>query len=138
MAPRSRAARQAFIVDLMDKQVIGPDQGLRYLQMSETNRLYDELQVDSKHAKRENFKMSLGEDVPLNPFDNHAIHLYEHELFMKSQEYEALSEDVKMIFLNHHMITKMMIQGQMVDQAGMGAPPVDSATAPAGDMNVGQ
>jgi hypothetical protein len=138
MAPRSRAARQAFIVDLMDKAVISPDQGLRYLQMSETNRLYDELQVDSKQAKRENFKMSMGEDVPLNPFDNHAIHLYEHELFMKSQEYEALADEVKLIFLNHHMQTKMMVQGVMMEQAGLGAPPVGETGAPQGDMNVGQ
>ena len=139
MAPKSRAARQAFIVDLMDKAVITPDQGLRYLQMSETNRLYDELQVDSKQAKRENFKMSIGEELQLNPFDNHAIHLYEHELYMKSQEYEALPDEIKAIFLNHHMLTKMMVQGQMMEQAGLGAPPVGETTdAPTGDMsNVG-
>jgi hypothetical protein len=137
MAPKSRAARQAFIVDLMDKAVISPDQGLRYLQMSETNRLYDELQVDSRHAKRENFKMSMGEDVQLNPFDNHAIHLYEHELYMKSQEYEALDDNTKSIFLNHHMITKMMVEGQMMQQAGMGAP-VGEPQPETGEMNVGQ
>ena len=123
MAPKSRAARQAFIVDLMDKAVLTPDQGLKYLQMSETNRLYDDMQVDARHARRENIRMSSGEDVQLNPFDNHAVHLYEHEIYMKSQEYESLDEDTKMIFLNHHMTTKMMLQGQMMEQASMGAPP---------------
>jgi hypothetical protein len=57
MAPRSRAAKQAFILELIDKQLIPPMEGLKYLEMSETARLYDELSVDTRQADRENFKM---------------------------------------------------------------------------------
>lgn len=143
MAPRSRAARQAFIVDLMDKGVLLPEQGLRYLQMSETNRLYDELQVDSRQARRENILMATGQvgietDFMPNAYDNHATHLYEHELFMKSQEYEALPDEIKSIFLTHHMVTKMMVQGQMMEQAMQGQPPVATDPTQTGETeNVG-
>lgn len=58
MAPRSRAARQAFITELMKMGAIPAQQGLRYLQMSETNRLYQEMQLDARHAQRENDKMA--------------------------------------------------------------------------------
>jgi hypothetical protein len=57
MAPRSRAAKQAFILELIDKQLIPPMEGLKYLEMSETARLYDELSIDTRQADRENFKM---------------------------------------------------------------------------------
>lgn len=38
MAPRSRAAKQAFITGLMKDGLLPPEKGLRYLQMNETNR----------------------------------------------------------------------------------------------------
>lgn len=152
MAPRSMAAKQAFITELMKMGVIPPDKALRYLQMNETNRLYEELKVDERHAERENAFMSEGvelkravgvsEPVPdpmtgvmsapepifdtkqqvdldgnpiidvntgqpavinvtTNSFDNHEIHIYIHERYMKSQEYELLPIERKTLFLNH-------------------------------------
>ena len=109
MAPKSKAAQQAFITDLMDKGIIPPEKGLRYLQMSETNRLYDELQVDSKQAQRENAYMASGEAVMPNEWDNDQVHIYEHELFMKSQEFEAMDPNTKQIFINHLTATKQKV-----------------------------
>lgn len=106
MAPRSMAAKQAFIVDLMDKGILPPEKGLRYLQMNETNRLYEELQVDSRHASRENFAMANGQGVAANPWDNTMVHIYEHELYMKSQEYEMLPPEIQNIFIQHLILQK--------------------------------
>ena len=63
MAPRSQAAKQAFIIELMKMGVIDPSKALRYLQMNETNKLYDEMQLDSRHAQRENVFMSQGQPL---------------------------------------------------------------------------
>lgn len=63
MAPRSLAAKQAFITELMKMGVIEPRQGLRYLQMSETNKLYDDMMLDVRHAQRENVYMSKGQKL---------------------------------------------------------------------------
>lgn len=109
MAPKSLAARQAFITDLMTKGLIPPEKGLRYLQMSETSRLYDELQIDSKHAQRENFKMSQGMMLEPNDWDNDETHIYEHELYMKSQEFEMSDPVIQNIFIQHLTMTKMKV-----------------------------
>jgi hypothetical protein len=67
MAPRSRAARQAFITELMKMGAIPMDKGLQYLQMSDLSSLYAEMQIDKRQAQRENWKMAqtpVGLDVP--------------------------------------------------------------------------
>jgi hypothetical protein len=141
MAPKSKAAQQAFIVDLMTKGLIPPEKGLRYLQMSETNRLYDELQVDSRQAQRENFLMSQGNIVEIHEWDKSDIHLYEHELYMKSQEFEALDQEIQNIFIAHHMMTKQKVQMDLYESQ-FGQPPANSDTGvsgpdPAGAIGAG-
>lgn len=61
MAPRSQAAKQAFIIELMKMGVIDPTKALKYLQMNETNKLYDEMMLDVRHSQRENVFMSQGQ-----------------------------------------------------------------------------
>ena len=61
MAPRSVAAKQAFITELMKMGAIEPTKALKYLQLSETNKLYDEMMLDQRHAQRENVFMSQGQ-----------------------------------------------------------------------------
>jgi hypothetical protein len=63
MAPRSQAAKQAFIIELMKMGVIDPTKALKYLQMNETNKLYDEMMLDVRHAQRENVYMSQGQTL---------------------------------------------------------------------------
>lgn len=63
MAPRSVAAKQAFITELMKMGAIEPTRALKYLQLSETNKLYDEMMLDVRHAQRENVFMSQGQPL---------------------------------------------------------------------------
>ena len=65
MAPRSKAARQAFLTEWIKLGIITPEQGLKYLEMSETNQLWDELQMDAKAAQRENRMMSMQAPSPV-------------------------------------------------------------------------
>jgi hypothetical protein len=124
MQPRSIAAKRAFIMELIQNQVITPEQGLRYMEMNETNRLFEELQVDSKQARRENIKMAHGEQVAVNPWDNNEIHIYEHGLFLKSQDYEALDEQMKVLVANHYMMHQTQ---QLGDSYASGGTAVDSS-----------
>lgn len=152
MAPRSRAARQAFITGMMDKGHIPISLGLRYLQMSETNRMWQDLQLDQRQAQRENDKMSsaeavvanpldpnlpVGEDgipmypeptepvlpLPINEFDNDDIHLLEHGNFMKTQEWEMLPEPNKSNVLQHYLMHKQRQMQMMMAQSA--APPMN-------------
>jgi hypothetical protein len=214
MAPKSKAATQAFITDLMKNGLIPPEKGLRYLQMNETSRLYEELQADSKQAQRENHAMASVQDptamqfgmpgmgmdqgmagqinpmpdpysnpngaglngggmppldmsgmqtpstngmpvdpmamgqnpmmgmqpqgppppqiFPPNSYDNDAVHVYEHELFMKSQQYEGLSDYVKSVFEQHLMLTKQkVVQAQNVGLQQPGNAGPDNSSVPA-------
>ena len=166
MAPRSLAAKQAFITELMKMGAIDPTRALRYLQMSETNKLYDEMMLDNRQAQRENVYMSQGQPlykpdlaaqqqqqqqlqlmqqsgqgldpmmlqqmmqpaykmatqtdpstgqdvidpttgqpkqypVTVNPYDEHEVHVEEHQNFQKSQEYEMLPPEVQQIIQDH-------------------------------------
>ncbi|MFY3741634.1 MAG: hypothetical protein HMLIMOIP_002092 [Candidatus Nitrosomirales archaeon] len=55
--PTSRAAKQAFIMDLMKMGFIQPDEGLEILEVGGLNRIYERIQVDKRQAQRENLKM---------------------------------------------------------------------------------
>jgi hypothetical protein len=164
VAPRSKAAKQAFITELLKTGALPLDKAMRYLQMNETNKLYEELMVDSRQAQRENYMMSkgtslykntgqtdqMGQPIPrtaiqkddkgkeitdpktrqpvmqpvtINDFDNHPIHVLEHENYMKSQEYELLDPQIQQIFLDHLTEHKQeMLQEQMAQQQ-LGLPP---------------
>lgn len=111
MAPRSRAARQAFLTEMMKDGFIPVEQGLKYLQMSETNRLYDESQLDTRQAQRENWIMGKGTLLPINEWDNDEAHIMSHENYMKSQEFELLPDELKAIFLAHCRDHKMRFAG---------------------------
>lgn len=72
MEPRSRAAKQAIISDLIKNGAITPEKGLKYMYMSETNALYEEMQVDVNHARRENLAMARGQQL-LRPTGEYEI-----------------------------------------------------------------
>jgi hypothetical protein len=56
--PTSKAAKQAFLMDMMTQNFIPPEKGLELMDMGGVNRLYDEIQVDSAQASRENMRMA--------------------------------------------------------------------------------
>lgn len=56
--PTSKAAKQALLMDLMSQQFISPEQGLELMDMGGTQELYEQLQIDTAQAVRENMKMS--------------------------------------------------------------------------------
>lgn len=139
--PRSSAAKQAFIMEMMEKQYITVEQGLRYLQMGETTRMYEELQVSARQAQRENLRMTHGEQVSVNTWDEHDIHMQEHNVFRRRQAFERLPEEVKVLFEQHVQIHTQMIgqaQGTPIMPGQPLPPPVDpSAPSPEGEIGGG-
>lgn len=99
--PRSRAAKQAFIMELGKMGWIDPNRAMKYLEMAETGRIYEEMQLDTRHAQRENLRMALGEGVPVNNWDNHQVHMEEHNKYRKKQEFELLAPEIQMFFEAH-------------------------------------
>lgn len=55
--PTSKAARQAFIMDLMAQGFVAPDQGLEILEIGGAQKLMDALKADKRQAQRENIRL---------------------------------------------------------------------------------
>ena len=55
--PTSKAAKQAFLLDMMKLGFIPPEKGLELMEMGGVNKLYEELKIDQRQAQRENLRM---------------------------------------------------------------------------------
>lgn len=146
--PQSKAARQAFIMDLMNNGFIEPQEGLEILDLGGLNKLYEKIQVDIRQAQRENLKMAAATEelieqhrmdwleqsgidplnaideqgnplqpplvVPVNVWDNHEIHIREHNNYRKSQAFDMASPAVKRLFEQHVRMHQEAIVGAMM------------------------
>ncbi len=120
MAPRSAAAKQAFILEAVDRELITPDIALKYLPLNDTAAMYAEVQVDQNQARRENLRMSRGEQVVVNDWDNHVIHVQEHEIYMKGQEFELQEEGIKQIYIQHRTEHQQIALAGVLQDAAAG------------------
>ena len=152
--PQSKAAKQAFVMDLMKLFPQYAEKGFELLEIGGIEKIYDDFLTDKRQAQRENMKMAEGVDIQPNDFDNHAVHIEIHNKFRKSQEFESLPDEVKQVFQLHidmHYVATgqkpavglpLMPMGGPMDPAmeglpggpvGMpGVPPQDQAQLPPG------
>jgi hypothetical protein len=149
--PQSKAARQAFVMDLMANQYITPEDGLQMLEIGGASSVLDRVQIDRRQAARENVQFrnlteqdymlynqqweeltaqgeapidpETGDEVrqppiiPVNSFDNHSVHIDEHNRFRKSQAYLTLPEVTKQALETHVEMHKAYMQADMLQQA---------------------
>lgn len=115
----SKAAKQAFIMDLMKNQLIPADKGLEILDLAGIDRLYEDLQMDIRQAQRENLRMADGANVPPNTWDNHGIHIDRHNQFRKSEQFEQLDDATKAIFEQHVLTHQLQQRNEMMQQMMM-------------------
>lgn len=110
--PHSKAARQAFLMDLFKMGVFqqNPSEFLKILELRGIDKVIDNYKADIHQAQRENIKMALGNMVQINDFDEHELHLAEHNRYSKSEEYEMLPDQIKAIFIQHRTGHQQAIQ----------------------------
>jgi hypothetical protein len=109
--PQSKAAKQAFIMDMMKFGWIDPAKGLQVLEIGGITKLYSELQTDIRHAQRENLRMQNGQPVSPNTWDNHAVHVEIHNNFRKNQAFENLPPEVQQLFEMHVQMHQLVAAG---------------------------
>ncbi len=56
--PQSKAARQAFVMDLLKLGVVPPEQALELLDIGGIDKIYEDSLVDKRQSERENLKMA--------------------------------------------------------------------------------
>jgi hypothetical protein len=105
--PKSKAARLAFLSDMMKQGLIPPQDGLEMMELAGIEKIYDDVLADKRAAQRENIKMAAKQPLQpagtyyINEWDNHQLHIKVHNRFRKSQTFELLDEEAQTIFQNH-------------------------------------
>lgn len=131
--PTSKAAKQAFLMDLIKLGAIPINDALQVLDIGGVEKVYEDYLTDVRQAQRENLRMAAGQPVPPNEFDNHQVHITVHNKFRKSQQYETLDKKAQENFQQHVELHKsaviaaqppMMAPNPNDPNANPGQPPV--------------
>lgn len=131
---RTRAQRQDTLYQLWNMQVIrDPDVMAELLDVPIPS--FTNIRArDMRMARSENVEMAAEIPVEAHSWENHAIHLREHNEYRKTQEYRALGAKAKAIFewhcQNHEKLQLVMARKMAVLQAAM-MPPMPGPGIPA-------
>lgn len=134
--PRSKAAKQQYILDLWDRKLEQDPRKVReMLELSGGDP--DEWEVDIQQAERELFKMKQGQTQPVLEWYNHPAHHYVLRRFMKSADFEELPPEVQQMMMKHDeehsrfellQQQQVMVQQQLMGSSGMNTSPNAGAT----------
>ena len=86
--PTSKAAKQAFIMDLMKMGFIDPNKGLEVMEIGGINKIYEQVQIDVRQAQRENLKMA---QATSDLIQQHKV--TELDKFIQSEEGQQLAQN---------------------------------------------
>jgi hypothetical protein len=142
--PRSKAAKQQYILDLWDRKLEQDPRKVRQmLELGEGEP--DEWEVDLDQAERENHELKEGDDPGVQEWYNHPAHHYMHRNYMKSGDFKKQPEEIQQLFMHHDEEHTHMEQQQAAEMAANqaggqqpqgggqgGAPPPLGSSAPAG------
>jgi hypothetical protein len=138
--PKSKSARASLALDLNQRQVPpfnDPRTLVRFLEMPGSDFIMDALSVDAKQAQRENGDMVNGTHVEVHDFDNHAVHITEHNNFRKSRDYERLDVKLRGLFDAHVAVHHEVVVGQAAAAAQQALGPQTAPTGPHGPGSTG-
>jgi hypothetical protein len=116
--PQSYAAKQAQIMELMKMGAISVADGLEYMDMGDTSRLYEEQQLDKREAQKENIRIGNGVWASVEQWQEHLIHIHEHDNVRKREEYESWDDKSKQM-IAYHTVTHME---RFLSEVGFQAP----------------
>lgn len=125
--PYSRAAKQDEIMELIQGGVFNPIQDrehiLRALDVGQVDALVYRSQQDRNNARWENDLMAQGKvQVPAD-FDDHAVHIDEHNVYRKSPDYRELPVNLRDIFDQHVSDHQQYALGQIQATQAIQTPP---------------
>ncbi len=142
---RSRSARQDQLMNLWQQKIITDPELMAELMEVPFPSFAQPKALDMRLARNENLEMSKDVAVSANSWDDHDIHLREHNDYRKTDEYRNLPEDVRRKYEFHtqqhetmqedHISRQarlaLLMQGQQPGAPQPGQDPAaDSATPP--------
>lgn len=115
--PHSRVAQQAYATQLWDRKIItDPEQYARMVDLPDQENLALDLDPDAAKAQWEN--EMLAQDMPMMPadFDDHGIHITEHNRHRKSQAYFFAAPQIQQLFDMHVQAHENLEAEQLAQQ----------------------
>lgn len=96
--PRSKTARLQLLSQLASMGMFGSDPRmfLKQLDMPGIAPLLASMSIDHKQAERENAEMFDGETSEVHNWDNHQIHMQEHNDFRKTEIFDKIYDNAKL------------------------------------------
>lgn len=144
--PTSKTARQATLIDLYTKGAFGspgadPNAGqqlLKALGMRGVDALLEDVLVDQRQAQRENIRLMAGEQFGANAYDNHAVHMQQHNRQRKGQAYEeavAANPGVEQAYAAHVADHEQkLLAAQTLTEGAPGGAPGGQPGGPGGTL----
>lgn len=132
--PRSRAAMQAMAEKMVQMGLIQDiETYVALVELPGQHELLDRSRPDAAKARRENSLMAIKQVCIPADFDDHTIHIAEHNVFRKSARYERMSPELRNI-VDTHIQAHQTMAAELAGQARQAAA-IDPmlATAPRGD-----
>lgn len=132
--PDSKAGRVQLATELQQLGMLpDPRAFVRLLDMPGMDLISETLDLDTKQQRRETNKLIQGIPVPVNPFDNHVIHLQEINNFRKSKDYENLDPQIRAIVDAHADVHNELVLAQLgMPPGNPNGGPSDPAGGPGG------
>jgi len=109
--PDSKHARSLQIERRYEKGLLGDPRDpkvrrrvLRMLDDSIVDDIYSDYKKDELLARWENHQFMQGKPLPINPYDNHAVHVEEHDRLRKSLRFQRLKVEDPNAFTQFNML----------------------------------
>jgi hypothetical protein len=130
------------LIKIDENQAQRENLSMKKLTQEQIQQHYDEFEAGIQRGDEDKFVPGevdeMGQPVPLEPlpvipvndWDNHAVHIEVHNRFRKSQSFDLLPPEVKAEFQKHIAIHQNALQNQMImQQMGAQLPPMGDAGA---------
>lgn len=133
---RSRAARQDLLMRLWDSKVITDAELMADLMDVPAAHFVAHKAADVRLAKNENYELAKGVAIVPNSWDEHGLHLREHNTYRKTSEFMQLDIDTKQKFEHHCQEHRTLLKVQLKEQVELamiaqGGQPVQPGAAAA-------
>lgn len=100
--PRSRAAQLEVAREMVQMGLISDIETFSVVaDLPDRESIIQRMKPDVAKARRENHQMSVGTPCVPATFDDHAVHLQEHNVFRKSERWERLTPEIHDQFQKH-------------------------------------
>lgn len=114
---RSRAARQDQLYKMWEQGIITDQEQMAELLELPSPSFGAPRMVDARLARNENLVLAQGQAIVPNSWDEHSIHLREHNDYRKTQDYLLASDDVKKKYEHHCQMHEQMELEQLAKLA---------------------